>query len=166
MATAALLKIDPKIAAGIRNYIAQILQNPNANDRLKASLILEAMGKYNVTVNTISDATGYKIETINQYLSQAISPIEKISFIYRDGQQYAIPLFDFEKVRFQLRNEKEKLNFRYQGNLDDATLTDNVAAQLVYLGLDDILNFGKIEHTVDEEGRIEVDFVKIGRAHV
>jgi len=159
MATAALLKIDPKIAAGIRNYIAQILQNPNANDRLKASLILEAMGKYNVTVNTISDATGYKIETINQYLSQAISPIEKISFIYRDGKQYSIPLFDFEKVRFQLRNEKEKLNFRYQGNLNDATLTDNVAAQLVYLGLDDILNFGKIEHTVDEEGRIEVDFV-------
>jgi hypothetical protein len=68
-------------------------------------------------------------------------------------------LFDFEKVRFQLRNEKEKLNFRYQGNLDDATLTDNVAAQLVFLGLDDILNFGKIEHTIDEEGRIEVDFV-------
>lgn len=159
MATAALLKIDPKIAAGIRNYIAQILQNPNANDRLKASLILEAMGKYNVTVNTISEATGYKIELINQFLSQAISQIEKISFIYRDRNEYAIPFLFFEKVRFQLRNEKEKLNFRYQGNLDDSTLTDNVAAQLVYFGLDDILNFGKIERVVDEEGRIEVDFV-------
>jgi len=159
MATAALLKIDPKIAASIRSYIAQILQNPNANDRLKASLILEAMQKYNVTVNTISEATGYKIDLINQFLSQAISQIEKISFIYRDGNEYAIPLLFFEKIRFQLRNEKEKLNFRYQGNLDDSTLTDNVAAQLVYFGLDDILNFGKIERVVDEEGRIEVDFV-------
>lgn len=159
MATAALLKIDPKVAASIRNYIAQILQNPNANDRLKASFILEAMGKYNVSSGTISDATGYKVEAINQYLAKAINASEKIGFFYRDGKQYSIPLLDFEKVRFQLRNEKEKLNFQYKGNLDDATLTDNVAAQLVYFGLDDILNFGKIERVVDEEGRIEVDFV-------
>ena len=102
MATAALLKIDPKIAAGIRNYIAQILQNPNANDRLKASLILEAMGKYNVTVNTISDATGYKIETINQYLSQAISPIEKISFIpaAKIGEDKCGKFADFDSSLF------------------------------------------------------------------
>jgi len=152
MATAALLKIDPKTAAVIRNYIAQILQSPLSDVRLKASQIVEAMNQYSVSVSTISTVTGYTTAVINEFLSQAISPQETTSFVWRDGSTQIISLLNFEKVRFQLSNEKAKLNIIYSGNLDDLTLTDNLAAQLVYLGIDDILNFGMIERDT------EVDF--------
>ena len=163
MATAALLKIDPKTAAVIRDYIAQVLQNPNRDNRLKASQIVEAMNQYNVSASTISTVTGYTSAVINQFLSQAISPSETNTFFWRDGSTQTISLLNFEKVRFQLNNEKQKLNFSYQGNLDDVTLTDNVAAQLVYLGIDNILNFGKIDRNMgqDNDGLTitAVDFV-------
>jgi hypothetical protein len=163
MATAALLKIDPRLAANIRAYIAQILGDPNADDRLRASLIKEAMLKYNVSIQTISDATGYTLEVINQYLSHSIDPSEVISFAWRDGSMQNVSLLNFAKVRRQLQNEKQKLKLTYQGNLDDPTLTDQVALQLVYLGIEDILDFGKKEritgYAEDGSAQTAVDFV-------
>ena len=163
MATAALLKIDSKTAAVIRDYIAQVLQNPNSDNQLKASQIFEAMNQYKVSVGTISTVTGYTTTVINQFLSQAINPQQTTSFVWRDGSTQQISLLNFKKVRFQLNNEKQKLNFSYQGNLDDVTLTDNIAAQLVYLGIDNILNFGKIDRNMgsDNDGLTitAVDFV-------
>lgn len=159
MATAALLKIDPRLAANIRAYIVQILGDPNADDRLRASLIKEAMTKYNVSAQTISDATGYTLDVINQYLSHAIQPNEVISFAWRDGSMQNVSLLNFAKIRRQLQNEKQKLNFTYQGNLDDPTLTDQVALQLAYLGIEDILDFGKKERTDETGAVIAVDFI-------
>ena len=159
MATAALLKIDPRLAANIRAYIAQILGDPNADDRLRASLIKEAMTRYNVSAQTISDATGYTLEVINQFLSQSIQQNEVISFMWRDGTTKNVSLLNFAKVRRQLQNEKQKIKFTYQGNLDDPTLTDQVAFQLVYLGIEDILNFGKKERTDETGSVIAVDFI-------
>ena len=72
--TAALLKPSQKVLDAIKEYTVKIDSETISDLPLKATLIFEALQKYNVSAAALADVLGKSPEIVNIYLNQRIDP--------------------------------------------------------------------------------------------
>jgi hypothetical protein len=133
---AALLKPSQKVLDAMKDYTVKIDSETISDLPLKATLIYEAMQKYNVSAAVLADALGKSVQTVNDYLNMRIDPnliMDYKGFPYRE--------IDRAKVERQLRAEKQALGITYSGGMSDDWYTHDMAQKLAYRGISDLQDF-------------------------
>ena len=134
--TAALLKPSQKVLDAIKEYTVKIDSETISDLPLKATLIYEALQKYNVSPATLADVLGKSPEIVNIYLNQRIDPNLLMDF-------YGVPYreIDRAKVERQIRAEKQALAITYSGGMSDDWYTNDMAKKLATRGISDLQDF-------------------------
>lgn len=134
--TAALLKPSQKVLDAIKEYTVKIDSETISDLPLKATLIYEALQKYNVSPATLADVLGKSPEIVNIYLNQRIDPNLLMDF-------YGVPYreIDRAKVERQIRAEKQALGITYSGGMSDDWYTHDMAQKLAIKGISDLQDF-------------------------
>jgi hypothetical protein len=136
--TAALLKPSQKVLDAIKDYTVKIDSETISDLPLKATLIYEALQKYNVSPAALADVLGKSAEIVNIYLNQRIDPNLLIDF-------YGVPYreIDRAKVERQIRAEKQALGISYSGGMSDDWYTHDMAQKLATRGITDLQEFAE-----------------------
>ena len=134
--TAALLKPNQKVLDAIKEYTVKIDSETISDLPLKATLIFEALQKYNVSATTLADILGKSPEIVNIYLNQRIDP-NLLMDLY--GVQYRE--IDRAKVERQIRAEKQALGIKFSGGMSDDWYTHDMAQKLATRGITDLQDF-------------------------
>ena len=134
--TAALLKPSQKVLDAIKEYTVKIDSETISDLPLKATLIYEALQKYNISQATLADVLGKSPEIVNIYLNQRIDPNLLMDF-------YGVPYreIDRAKVERQIRAEKQALGITYSGGMSDDWYTHDMAQKLAIKGISDLQDF-------------------------
>jgi hypothetical protein len=134
--TAALLKPSQKVLDAIKEYTVKIDSETISDLPLKATLIYEALQKYNISQATLADVLGKSPEIVNIYLNQRIDPNLLMDF-------YGVPYreIDRAKVERQIRAEKQALAITYSGGMSDDWYTNDMAKKLATRGISDLQDF-------------------------
>ena len=134
--TAALLKPSQKKLDAIKEYTVKIDSETISDLPLKATLIYEALQKYNISQATLADVLGKSPEIVNIYLNQRIDPNLLMDF-------YGVPYreIDRAKVERQIRAEKQALGITYSGGMSDDWYTNDMAKKLATRGISDLQEF-------------------------
>lgn len=134
--TAALLKPSQKVLDAIKEYTVKIDSETISDLPLKATLIYEAMQKYNVSAATLAEVLGKTPEIVNIYLNQRIDPNLLMDF-------HGVPYreIDRAKVERQIRAEKQALGVTYSGGMSDDWYTHDMAQKLAIKGISDLQEF-------------------------
>lgn len=134
--TAALLKPSQKVLDAIKEYTVKIDSETISDLPLKATLIYEALQKYNISPATLADVLGKSPEIVNIYLNQRIDPNLLMDF-------YGVPYreIDRAKVERQIRAEKQALAITYSGGMSDDWYTNDMAKKLATRGISDLQDF-------------------------
>jgi hypothetical protein len=134
--TAALLKPSQKKLDAIKDYTVKIDSETISDLPLKATLIFEALQKYNISPATLADVLGKSPETVNDYLSQRIDPNLLMDF-------YGVPYreIDRAKVERQIKAQKQILGITYSGGMSDEWYTHDMAQKLAIKGISDLQEF-------------------------
>lgn len=134
--TAALLKPSQKVLDAIKDYTVKIDSETISDLPLKATLIYEAMQKYNVSAAVLAEVLGKSVQTVNDYLNMRIDPnlmMDYKGFPYRE--------IDRAKVERQIKAEKQALGIKYSGGMSDDWYTHDMAQKLAYRGISDLQDF-------------------------
>lgn len=136
--TAALLKPSQKVLDAIKDYTVKIDSETISDLPLKATLIFEALQKYNVSPAALADVLGKSAEIVNIYLNQRIDPNLLMDF-------YGVPYreIDRAKVERQIRAEKQALGISYSGGMSDDWYTHDMAQKLATRGITDLQEFAE-----------------------
>lgn len=136
--TAALLKPAQKILEAIKDYTIKIdSEETTISDYpLKAALIYEAMQKWGVSAPVLAEELGISIDVANSYLSQRIDPSATVYFY---GKPYKE--LDREKIKRQIKLIKKAAGIKFQGGMDDAWYTHDMATKLAIRGVSDLQQF-------------------------
>ena len=136
--TAALLKPSQKVLDAIKDYTVKIDSETISDLPLKATLIYEALQKYNVSAATLAETLGKESEIVNIYLNQRIDPNLLIDF-------HGVPYreIDRAKVERQIRAEKQALAISYSGGMSDDWYTHDMAQKLATRGITDLQEFAE-----------------------
>jgi len=134
--TAALLKPSQKVLDAIKDYTVKIDSETISDLPLKATLIFEALQKYNVSAAALADVLGKSPEIVNIYLNQRIDP-NLLMDLY--GVQYRE--IDRAKVERQIRAEKQALGIKFSGGMSDDWYTHDMAQKLATRGISDLQDF-------------------------
>jgi len=134
--TAALLKPSQKVLNAIKDYTVKIDSETISDLPLKATLIFEALQKYNVSPAILAEVLGKSIQTVNDYLSQRIDPNLLMDF-------HGVPYreIDRAKVERQIRAEKQALGITYSGGMSDDWYTHDMAQKMATRGISDLQEF-------------------------
>lgn len=141
--TAALLKPSKKILDAIKDYTVKIDSETISDLPLKATLIYEAMQKYNVSAATLAEVLGKSVQTVNDYLSQRID-----SNLLMDFHGVPYREIDRAKVERQIRAEKQALGITYSGGMSDDWYTHDMAQKLATRGITDLQDFVELENNI------------------
>ena len=134
--TAALLKPNQKVLDAIKDFTVKTDSETISDLPLKATLIFEALQKYNVSATTLADILGKSPEIVNIYLNQRIDP-NLLMDLY--GVQYRE--IDRAKVKRQIRAEKQALGIKFSGGMSDDWYTHDMAQKLATRGITDLQDF-------------------------
>lgn len=134
--TAALLKPSQKVLDAIKDYTVKIDSETISDLPLKATLIFEALQKYNISAAVLADVLGKSPEIVNIYLNQRIDP-NLLMDLY--GVQYRE--IDRAKVERQIRAEKQALGIKFSGGMSDDWYTHDMAQKLATRGITDLQDF-------------------------
>ena len=134
--TAALLKPNQKVLDAIKAYTVKTDSETISDLPLKATLIFEALQKYNVSAAALADVLGKSPEIVNIYLNQRIDPnllMDLYDVPYRE--------IDRAKVERQIRAEKQALGVKFSGGMSDDWYTHDMAQKLATRGISDLQDF-------------------------
>ena len=134
--TAALLKPSQKVLDAIKEYTVKIDSETISDLPLKATLIFEALQKYNVSAAALADVLGKSPEIVNIYLNQRIDPNLLMDL-------YGVPYreIDRAKVERQIKAEKQALGIKFSGGMSDDWYTHDMAQKLATRGISDLQDF-------------------------
>jgi len=134
--TAALLKPSQKVLDAIKEYTVKIDSETISDLPLKATLIFEALQKYNVSAAALADVLGKSPEIVNIYLNQRIDPNLLMDL-------YGVPYreIDRAKVERQIKAEKQALGIKFSGGMSNDWYTHDMAQKLATRGITDLQDF-------------------------
>ena len=125
--------------AQLRAWTEKIFAETISDNRLKASLVSEALDQYGIASATLARVMGLDAASLAAFLAQRIAPGE----VYEMQTEYGIrsaPYLQFSKIRRQLNAEKAALNIQYSGAMGDEWLTNHLAIILIANGLQSIMD--------------------------
>jgi hypothetical protein len=138
MATAALFKPTQALQDALKAYVVKIDSETISDIPLKATLVFEALQKYNVSPTVLGEILGKSTETIEAYISQRIDPTMRVQF---GGTNYLE--IDRAKVERQIKSVKTFANLTFQGGMSDEWYTNDMAKKLARVGITDIMDFAE-----------------------
>ena len=138
MATAALFKPTQALQDALKAYVVKIDSETISDIPLKATLVYEALQKYNVSPIVLGEILGKSTETIEAYISQRIDPTMRVQF---GGTNYLE--IDRAKVERQIKSVKTFANLTFQGGMSDEWYTNDMAKKLARVGITDIMDFAE-----------------------
>lgn len=124
----------------LRAWVEKIFAETISDNRLKATLVSEALDQYGIASATLARVMGLDAASLAAFLAQRIAPGEVFD-METEGGIISAPYLQFSKVRRQLYAEKVAFNITYRGAMGDAWLTELLAVLLVRNGVYDILDF-------------------------
>lgn len=143
MATAALFKPSQAIQDALKAYVVKIYSEEISDISLKATLIFEALQKYNVSPTVLAEILETNTEKVEAYISQRIDPSMRIQFV---GKTYLE--IDRAKVERQIKLIKAAANVTFQGGMPDEWYTQDMAKKLAIRGIADIMDFSEERKTI------------------
>lgn len=136
----ALTAPSPAALANLRAWFERVMAETISDDRLKASLIAEALERYGVASATLARAAGLDACALAAFLATRIAPGEVFEF-ETEGGLLTAPYLTYSKIARQLRAEKTAFGITYRGAMGDEWLTRHLAVMLTRNGIEDILEF-------------------------
>lgn len=126
----------------LRAWVEKVFAETISDNRLKATLVAEALDQYGIASATLARVLGLDAASLAAFLAQRIAPGEVFEMETEDGIE-AAPYLQFSKVKRQLQAEKTALQFQYRGAMGDEWLTNLLALKLVQNGIYDINDFAR-----------------------
>jgi hypothetical protein len=134
--------------AQLRAWVEKVFAETISDNRLKASLVSEALEQYGIASATLARAMGLDAASLAAFLAQRIAPGEVFEMETEYGIRSA-PYLQFSKVRRQLNAEKAALGIQYSGAMGDEWLTNHLAVILINNGLQSAMDLSPVFATVD-----------------